>query len=149
MNENRKQILEMLAAGQITADEAERLISALEKEPAAGAPSNGTEAHPKPKPKYLRVLVQAEEGKEGDAPTKVNVRVPLQLLRSGVRLANFIPAQARDRANDAMRENGVPFDLGQIKPDNLEDIIDQLNDLTVDVDHIEKDSNVKVRIFCE
>ena len=34
MNENRRQILEMLSAGKITADEAERLISAVEKEPA-------------------------------------------------------------------------------------------------------------------
>ena len=30
MNENRRQILEMLAAGKITADEAERLLAALE-----------------------------------------------------------------------------------------------------------------------
>ena len=32
MNENRRQILEMLAAGRITADEAERLLTALEPE---------------------------------------------------------------------------------------------------------------------
>ena len=38
MNENRRQILEMLSAGKITADEAERLISAVEKEPSTGAP---------------------------------------------------------------------------------------------------------------
>ena len=30
MNENRRQILEMLATGKITADEAERLLSAIE-----------------------------------------------------------------------------------------------------------------------
>ncbi len=30
MNENRRQILEMLAAGKITADEAERLLAALD-----------------------------------------------------------------------------------------------------------------------
>ena len=30
MNENRRQVLDMLAAGNITADEAERLLSALE-----------------------------------------------------------------------------------------------------------------------
>jgi len=29
MNENRRQILEMLAAGKLTADEAERLLSAI------------------------------------------------------------------------------------------------------------------------
>ncbi len=32
MNENRRQILEMLAAGKITAGEAERLLAALEPE---------------------------------------------------------------------------------------------------------------------
>ena len=32
MNENRRQILEMLSAGKITADEAERLIAAIETE---------------------------------------------------------------------------------------------------------------------
>ena len=33
MSENRKQILEMLANGRINADEAERLLSALENGP--------------------------------------------------------------------------------------------------------------------
>ena len=32
MNENRRKILDMLATGQITADEAERLIIALERD---------------------------------------------------------------------------------------------------------------------
>jgi len=34
MSENRRQILEMLSQGKITATEAEGLISALEREPA-------------------------------------------------------------------------------------------------------------------
>jgi DNA-binding transcriptional ArsR family regulator len=33
MNENRRQILELLAAGKITADEAERLLVALDLNP--------------------------------------------------------------------------------------------------------------------
>ena len=44
MNENRRKILEMLAAGQITADEAERLLAALEKgqtDSAASGPAPG------------------------------------------------------------------------------------------------------------
>jgi hypothetical protein len=69
----------------------------------------------------------------------------MQLLRAGVRLASLIPAQAREHVNDAMREKGMIIDLNQIKPENLEEIIDQLNDLTVDVD---QKSN-KVRVFCE
>lgn len=151
MNEHRRQILEMLANGRITADEAEHLLSALGKEPPSGSTANGSEARPKPKPKYLRVLVEAVENKAGEAdvPTMVNIRVPMQLLRAGVRLANFIPAQTRDTVNDALKDKGIQFDLNQVKPENLEEIIDQLSDLEVNVHHAERDNNVKVRVFCE
>ena len=141
MNENRRKILEMLSAGQITADEAGRLIAALEKEPAASGSTNDAAA-PKPKPKYIRVLV--EDTGHGKNP-KVNVRVPMQLLRAGVKLAHLIPAQARVHVNDALHEKGVAIDLSQIKPENIEELVDQLDDLTVDVD----DKDVKVRVFCE
>jgi hypothetical protein len=153
MNENRKQILEMLAAGKITADEAERLIAALE--PAVetvsseyvGKTSGGAQV--KTKAKYLRVLVEADESATGQKGlTTVNVRVPMQLLRAGVRLASLIPKQAHDQFDDAMSKHGVPITISQIKPENLEEIIDLLEDLTVDVDG--KDGNqTKVRVFCE
>ena len=45
MNENRRKILEMLAAGKITADEAERLLrrwKANLRQPANGAPRNSS-----------------------------------------------------------------------------------------------------------
>ena len=96
MNENRRQILELLAAGKINADEAERLLSALEdRSPTASATrTDGPAVTVKTKVKYLRVLVEAHE-KEG--PTTVNVRVPMQLLRAGVRLASLIPVQAHEQ----------------------------------------------------
>ena len=81
--------------------------------------------------------------------TKVNVRVPMQLLRAGVKLAGLIPPQALHRANQAIHERGIPFDLSQIKPENLEELIDQLSDLSVDVDQKDHEANVKVRVFCE
>ena len=37
MQENQRKILDMLAEGKITADDAERLLMALEKEPPASA----------------------------------------------------------------------------------------------------------------
>ncbi len=151
MNEHRRQILQMLAEGKISADEAERLISAMEAPPSFSTLADSASAAPKPRPKYLRVLVDAEEGSNGtyDGPTKVNVRVPMQLLRAGVRLASLIPAPALRRANDAMQEKGVPIDLSQIKPENLEELVEQLNDLTVDVDQKDAGAKVKVRVFCE
>ncbi len=81
-------------------------------------------------------------------PTSVNVRVPLQLLRAGVRLAALIPQQAHNQLDQALSSHGVPLTLSQIKPENLEELIDHLEDLTVDVDG--KDGNkTRVRVFSE
>jgi hypothetical protein len=145
MNDDRRSILQMLAQGKITADEAERLLSALDRAeptparpPAALAGSNGA-------PKYLRVEVDTDEPGDDGGPTKVNIRVPMALLRAGVRLTSLIPPQARDQVNAELAKNGVPFDIATLKPENLEDLIDQLTDLTVDVDQ----EKTKVRIYCE
>ena len=152
MSEGRRQILEMLAAGRINADEAERLLVALDPGSGDGGAAAGAgEANGrKTKAKYLRVQVEADESMTGlkGGTTTVNVRVPMQLLRAGVRLAGLIPQQAHDQLDQALSSHGVPLTLSQIKPENLEELIDHLEDLKVDVDG--KDGNTtKVRVFCE
>ena len=142
MNEQRRQILQMLAEGTITADEAERLIDALEREqPESPA---GAASRPKPRPKYLRVVVSSGDN-SGDGPSRINVRVPLQLLRAGVRLTSLIPPQALTKVNAELTKSGVPIDLGELKPQHIEELIDQLDELTVDVD----DPDGKIQVFCE
>ena len=142
MNNDRRAVLQMLADGKINADEAERLMSALDRPEtpaaAAGSPAAGHNAAPK----YLRVTVDALEDSK---PVKVNVRVPMALLRAGVRLTSLIPPAARDEVNRELAKNGVPFDIGQLKPENLDELVSHLNDLTVDVDSAE----AKVRVYCE
>ncbi|HXQ11099.1 MAG TPA: hypothetical protein VN805_08925 [Caulobacteraceae bacterium] len=140
MSEDRKRILELLAEGKINADEAERLIAALAGE-GAGPRAERSEA-PRRAPKYLRVIVDAND--LGHA-TKVNIRVPMQLLRAGVRLGGLIPRQAREQVNEALQDQGIDIDIGKIKPENLEALIEQLQDFSVDVD----DESAKVRVFCE
>ena len=141
MDQDRRRILDLLADGKINADEAERLITAL----GGGRGAAAAEAPgPRKSPKYLRVVVDAGAG-YGEGPAKVNVRIPMQLLRAGVRLGALIPAQAREQVNAALRENGIPLDVSQIRPDNLERLIEQLGDFNVDVD----DGHAKVRVFCE
>ena len=136
MNEQRKAILDMLAEGKITADEAERLLTAIEPDDAPNP------ARPKGKAKYLRVVIKAQD--EGE-PTNVNVRVPIALLRAGVRLTALIPPRAIEAANTEMAKNGVPFDLGQLKPDELEELVNHLDEVTVDIDS----SDATVRVFSE
>jgi len=139
MNGDRKRILAMLAEGKITADEADQLLGAMDRRPQA------IEATPlrSNAPKYFRVEVYANE--EGDGPTKVNVRIPMQLLRAGVRLSALLPADARDEVNAAMSRQGIPIDINQLKPENLEELIEHLADMTVDVDN----EHAKVRVYCE
>ncbi len=154
MNDNRRQILEMLAAGKITAAEAERLLAAIEPDSSAAAgeyfgSTKGNGATVKTRAKYLRVLVEADESMTGmKGQTSVNVRVPMQLLRAGVRLASLIPQQAHGQLDEALSRHGVPITLSQIKPENLEELIDHLEDLTVDVNGTDGNAT-KVRVFCE
>ena len=143
MNEQLRQILQMLAEGKITADEAERLIDALERNQPESPP--GTAARPKPRPKYLRVVVNSEDDSDADGPSRVNIRVPLQLLRAGVRLTSLIPPQALTQVNEQLTKSGVPIDLTQLKPQHIEELIEQLDELTVDVE----DTDGKVQVFCE
>ncbi len=140
MNEQRKDILDMLAEGKITAEEAEQLIAALDRDQPPAASS--TDARPKAKAKYLRVQVDTLENGE---PGRVNVRVPLQLLRAGVRLAALIPPQALNQANAELSKSGMPFDLTQLKPEQLEALVEHLDEMTVEVDQ----PDAKVRVFCE
>lgn len=143
MNEQRRQILEMLAEGKITADEAERLIDALDR--VRPEPPPGAASPPKPRPRYLRVVVSSADNFGGDGPGRVNVRVPLQLLRAGVRLTSLIPPQALTQVNAELSKSGVPIDLTQLKPQHIEELIEQLDDVTVDLDQ----PDAKVQVFCE
>lgn len=76
--EEKKQILEMLTSGKITQDQALELLAALEE---------GTEESiktPSTEKKFLRIRVQDKRG-DGD---KVNVNIPLGLVKVGLKLAS-------------------------------------------------------------
>ena len=142
MNNDRRAVLQMLSDGKINADEAERLLSALDRTEGPTTSSASPALRHNGAPKYLRVTVDADV--HGDA-TKVNIRVPMALLRAGVRLTSLIPPAARDQVNAELAKNGVPFDISQLKPENLDELVNHLDDLTVDVDS----TDARVRVFCE
>jgi hypothetical protein len=141
MNEQRRQVLQMLGEGKITADEAERLIDALEREQPESPP--GIMSRAKPRPKFLRLVVV--DNSAGDQSSRIDVRVPLQLLRAGVRLITLVPPQALTKVNAELAKSGVPIDLTELKPQQLEELIDQLDEVTLDVN----DPDSKVQVFCE
>lgn len=142
--DEKKKILEMLANGKITVAEAESLLTAVGAggagggETMASSPMAGLE---KRNPKYLRIEVKSVDE---DGPQNVNVRVPFALLRAGVRLAHLMPANVRGPVEEGLGKNGINLDLSKVRPEDLDQIVDQLADLQVDVDG--KD---KVKIYVE
>lgn len=133
MSEERRRVLNMLAEGKVTPQEAENLLEALSGKVAAGSDLVVGD------PKYLRVLVEGDDG-------KVNVRVPFTLLHAGMRLAALLPAAAHEPINRALKENGLEIDISKIKPENLEDLVTHLRELAVDVEGARGE---KVRVYCE
>jgi hypothetical protein len=143
MSEERMQILEMLAKGKVSVAEAERLLDAVGDGSASGSQPKGSETGKK-YPKYLVVTVDDSKDPSGK-PRKVNVRVPFQMLRAGVKLASLIPVVAKDKINQALSEHGMKFDVDSLKPENLQEIIDAMEDMTVDINGGEE----TVKVYCE
>ena len=147
MSENQKKILEMLASKKISVDEAQRLLSVLEPEGSTpeSTPKAGTAA--KTKPKYLRVCVvpgpEHEHDHKGDC---VNVRVPMTLIRSGMKFTSLLPLEARDKVTGALREKGIDFDMRNLKPEDLDEFLEALSDLEVNV--VSSDGET-VKVFVE
>jgi len=142
MTENRRQILDMLSEGKISVEEAESLLGLLEQPASVATSGSDTGEGRKSPPKYLRVVVE-EDGES--ASERVNVRVPMALIRSGVKLAALIPGDATNRMNEKLREKGIDIDVGNLKSEDLDQLVDALADMEVDV----QDGNGHVRVFVE
>ena len=134
MSEERKRVLEMLAQGKITSDEAEQLLEKLEASRADKERPNGTRAADSGVPRYLRILMGDEAG------DKVNIRIPLALVRTGIKLSTMVPSQASEK----MKEKGI--DLSPLSELQDQELMKALEELSVDVDSPDGDN---VRIFCE
>jgi predicted Fe-Mo cluster-binding NifX family protein len=136
MGEEQKRVLEMLAAGKISAEEAAKLLDKL----AAGSASQSSAADPSStqtqsagKPKYLRIIVE-HPGRD-----QVNVRIPLALAGSGARLLAVMPARLTER----LAEYGIDSTILSAAGCSG---VEMLREANIDV---EKGDGKKVRIYCE
>jgi len=141
MSEDQRKILDMLSQGKISVDEAEKLLAVLTA-PESPEVQEATSPAKKLRFKYLRVVV--EPGPESKEQDKVNIRVPMKLIRSGLKWASFIPKDARKKVDDALSDKGIDLDFDKITADDIEELLSSLGDLTVEVEGKEK-----IRIFCE
>ena len=135
MSRERAKILQMVADGTITPEEGEKLLSRMDP---AGTTTGPVEPEldtgdRKSGPlKYLRVVV--------DGSDKVNIRVPIGLIRTGIKLSTLIPLHASEH----LTEHGI--DLSQFNNLDSDELMEALRELRVDVDSEDGDT---IRVFCE
>jgi class 3 adenylate cyclase len=92
------------------------------------------------------LVIQIEpKGKMRDKGEKVNVRIPLQVLRAGMKLGSVLPSHAREKINDALKEKGLDVDLFSLNRDDLDEMLRSMGDLSIDVEREDR----TVRIFYE
>ena len=161
MSKERKQVLEMLKDGKITVDEAERLLSAVDQPDqvesngpgnvfrASGDDSGGSESTRRLK--FLRVTVEpnsemdAGGGDDDEDRERVNVKIPLSLIRAGMKFTALIPNSVATQVNDSLHQQGIDIDLNRIKPEDFNELVDALADLEIDV----QEARQRVRVFVE
>ena len=135
MSEETRQVLEMLAQGKVSVQEAEQLLTAVKT--AVDADEK------KPEPRYVRIQV-SQPAREGKKAENVNIRVPLSVVRGGLRLGAFIPSMIGK--SKIKLQNGGELDLMNLDPVQFEAWLKDLGEVFVDVDD---DEGKQVRIRCE
>src|SRR5436190_23532824 len=123
MGEETRQVLEMLSAGKVSVQEAEQLLLAVK---------TATQAEEKKAdPKYFRIQVNkpAREGKKAET---VNIRVPMTVVRGGLRLGALLPGMLGKKT--IKLDNGLELDLSKVTYQDLEGLIRDIGEFTLDVD---------------
>ena len=75
----------------------------------------------------------------------VDVKVPIALVRSGLKLTSLIPPQAMDQINESMSEHGMSIDFSNLKPEDIDELVEALREMEINVDSKDGD---KVRVYC-
>jgi hypothetical protein len=134
MSEESRKVLEMLSSGKVSVQEAEQLLQAV------AAPNAATDEK-KAEPRFFRILINkpAREGKKAEA---VNIRVPITVVRGGLRLSALFPGMLGKKK--IQLDNGAELDLSKVTYTDLEAMIKDIGELSVDVD-----GDAQVRIRCE
>ena len=164
MSEERRKVLDLLAAGTISAEDAERLLEKLAARETSSARGDDDSIHAaiddvhaaiedvggvakgirtkvwgwqwpnRSRPRYLRIEVKDNDGED------VNIRLPMGLVRTGLKISTMVPNDV-DRK---LRQQGVDLSaLGQLDD---EELVERLRDLNVDVSSA---GGERVRVYCE
>ena len=143
MSDDRRRILELVADGKITVDEAQQLLQALDSSNGASPGAAAEEG----KPSKLRwVLINVHKtAKEGKQDKDVNIRVPIAVIKSGMRLGALIPGMAGDQVASRLREKGLDVDFSKLDAASIETMLRALGETNIEIES----GRSQVRITCE
>src|SRR5262249_46155999 len=99
---------------------------------------------PRAAAKFLRVTVDKAQT-DGRPRKQVSLRVPMALVRGGVKLGAIFPRIAREPLNQHLREQGIDVDLSKIDLSQIDSVLESLGETVIDVD----DGKAQVKITCE
>jgi hypothetical protein len=132
MKQDRRKILDMLQAGEVSVGEADELLGSFDTAKAGGCA-----------PKFLRLTLEPKPG--GDSERKVDIRVPLGVLRSSLQIVQSLPVTRRGQMTIALGTHTLAFDVSSLNTENMDEFLAQFRDLSTDIDR----ENETLRLFCE
>jgi len=140
MSDNQKRVLQMLAEGKINVGEAQRLLSLVNSQDTGENKSGHTGRDTGSLPRFIHIIVEPKPGVsylEGGRRHhgKVNIRVPLSLIRAGVKFATLIPSDTAEHVDKAFKEKGFSFDVKKLKEEDIQDMIAALENSEINVDN--------------
>ena len=116
-------------------DDADQLLKALGAS-SLESESASTESAGKQSARWIRVTVD-KAARDGKPAKQVSIRVPMALVRGGVRLGTIFPGFARkdgDKVSQHLRDHGVDVDWSKIDLSQLDAVLQNLDETTIDVD---------------
>jgi len=143
VSDETKRVLELLAQGKVSVDEADQLLRALNDKGSRVETSPSDAMAVAGKPRFMRIHVH-KPGKPGREDKDVNIRVPMALIRGGMRLGTMIPG-LHASMNARLRERGIDVDLSKMDPTVLESMLSEMGEINIDVEQ----TGEHVRITCE
>jgi hypothetical protein len=144
MSDDTRRVLDLLAQGKITVDEADQLLRAMSGSSDDGHTAAAAANEPSTAPRYVRITVH-KTAKDDRRDKDVNIRVPIAIVKSGMRLGALIPGFPGDAVSARLRERGIDVDFSKLDTAALEHVLQQLGDTNIEVDS----GKAQVRISCE
>jgi len=146
-----RRVLDMLQEGKITVDEADRLLKALSADRPPDTAAADAAADGRDRVRWIRINIQ-KPANDGHKAKNVNIRVPIAVVKGGMRLGAIIGTFAGDKAARRMKAQGLDIDLAKISSDlsqmngpEFDEFLRSLNETNIEID----DGRSQVRITAE